>query len=235
MTDTVTHRVGLDRAVRSGVRDVLPIILSLIPFGFAIGAAVAASAVDNLAGWLGGPLLLAGSAHIAIVNAIDSGAGFAAALVIVVMINSRFAAYSAGMVSLFSDQPRWFRLVGPFALVDQLFALAGQRGKTFDPPGFRRYWMGLTLPLGMAWTVTISLGMWLGPLVPAQWGLIYSVPLIFVAMAVPSIQDRSSIWAGSTAAIVALVGANWLAGLGVLLAIVAGVIAGILTGRSPGE
>ena len=230
MTPATTVDAG--SAVRAGLRDVAPVILGLVPFGVAIGAAVAGSAMDHLAGWSGGPLLAAGAAHLALVTAIDAGSGALVAIVTAVVINARLAAYSAAIAPLFVGQPRWLRWAAPYALIDQAFALATGRPEAREPHWFRRYWAALTLPLCLAWYGLITAGMALGPVIPASWEMWFVSPLMFVAMGAPAVRDRRSVRSALVAASAAAVTTGLPGGVGLVLAIVAGCVAGAF-GRGP--
>jgi hypothetical protein len=46
-----------------------------------------------------------------------------AVIVAALVINSRHVMYSAALAPTFQEQPRWFRWVGSFVLIDQIFAL----------------------------------------------------------------------------------------------------------------
>ncbi|MCI0677988.1 MAG: AzlC family ABC transporter permease [Actinobacteria bacterium] len=214
------------RPVVAGIGDVLPVVIALIPFGFTIGSAVVSTGFDGFAGWLAGPGLVAGSAHLAVVTAVHAGSGPVVALMAAVVINLRFAAYGADMVSIFAQQPRWFRWIAPFALVDQLYALSVERPESHQPVWFRRYWGAMALPLILVWTSSITMGMAVGPVIPERWNMAYAAPLMFVALAAPSFRGQRSVRAGAAAALVALLLADLAAGLGIVLAITTGVVAG---------
>ncbi len=230
---TRTHPAAAP-AVRAGLLDVLPILLGLAPFGVTIGAAVAGSAMDNLAGWLGGPLLAAGAAHLAIITTIDAGGGALVAVITAVVINARLAAYSAAMAPLFIGQPRWFRWAAPYALVDQAFAVATARSQATEPRWFRRYWVALTVPLCLTWYALITAGMALGPVIPASWEMWFVSPLMFVAMGAPSVRDRRSVRSALVAVVVAAATTDLPGGVGLVLAIAAGCLAGA-AGRDSDE
>lgn len=224
-----TFHTRVAHPLRSGARDVLPIVVALIPFGLTIGAVVASARFDTFAGWFAGPWLLAGSAHLAMVDAVDAGAGAVVALSLVLAINARFTAYSAGMISYFSQQPTWFRWVGPVAIIDQTFVLATARTESSVPRWFRSYWLTMTVSLVLAWSILIELGVLLGSVLPPSWNLAYSAPLMFVAIAAPLFRERSSCPPAVAAAVVAVPASNLTAGTGVLVAIAAGVGIGILS------
>jgi predicted branched-subunit amino acid permease len=115
------ERIGDARARAWG--DVSPSAVAVIPFAIAIDATAADAEVHPVAGLAGAVLIIAGSAQLAALGLIDSGAGIAVAAGIALMINLRFVLYSARLSHWFADEPRWLRLLLAIPLVDQTFLI----------------------------------------------------------------------------------------------------------------
>ena len=80
-----------------------------------------------------------------------------AAVAAALFVNARHVMYSMSMAAPFRAQPTWFRLVGPYFLLDQVFAVADiQRDR--DPTYFRRYYLGASLMMAGPWVVWVALG-----------------------------------------------------------------------------
>lgn len=221
--------VAVPDPVRAGLRDVIPVLVGVTPFGMTIGAAVVESSISDLAGWLAGPVLVAGSAHLAVVTMIDAGAAALAVVVTALVINARLAAYSAALAPIFSSQPRWFRWAAPYLLVDQTFALVmGRHDTSTDPDWLRRYYLAAVVPLWGVWIGAISAGMLLGPVIPASWELWFCVPLMFTGMLTPAVNSRPSLVASAVAGALAVT-LFWLpSGAGLVIAALGGSLAGAL-------
>jgi predicted branched-subunit amino acid permease len=225
----VPQAIRSDSSIRDALTDIAPIILGVAPFGLTIGATAVTTPISPVASWLGGPLIAAGSAHLTVITLLGAGTSAIGVLLAALVVNARLAAYSAVLAPRFAAQPTWFRWLGPYVLVDQTFALAlGRDGA--DARSFRRYLLTASVALLTAWVAVISVGMALGPVIPASWELWFATPLMFVAMTIPAIQARPSVVAALTAGILALVLARLHSGLGLVTAIVAGAIAGRLAG-----
>jgi predicted branched-subunit amino acid permease len=146
------------------------------------------------------------------------------------VVQARHLMYSAAMAPVFGLQPRWFRWLGPYFLIDQEFALSSFR--VDDPPtSFRRYYMGSAVTFWLVWQVTVALGLVVGPVVPASWSLGFAVPLLFVGLLLGALDGRPA-----GAAAVASAAVTWLTlGLpnraGIMLGAAAGVIAGLMANR----
>lgn len=222
----------IDRSiVKRALTDVMPLVISAIPFALVVGLAITESGIGNLVGWSGAPIIFAGAAHLTLVTLLGSGAAIVAAITTALVINARHVMYSAALVPAFQAQPRWFRWLGPYALVDQLFAIAILR-KDDDPVSFRTYYISAAITLMFFWNTMVALGLLIGPVVPESWQLDFAVPVMFVGIVVMGI-DR---YPKAVAAIVGAIGAFVLAGLpnrsGLLAGALIGITAGIIADRT---
>src|SRR5690606_27046825 len=64
-----------------------------------------------------------------------------------------------------AKQPTWFRWLGPYFLIDQMFAMASFRLDD-SPDAFRPYYMACALAFWSLWQVTVALGLVPGRIVP---------------------------------------------------------------------
>ncbi|HUH07066.1 MAG TPA: AzlC family ABC transporter permease [Egibacteraceae bacterium] len=217
-----------------GVRDILPIVVSVIPFAAVIGVTIAQ--LDTVPAWVGilsGPLIYAGTAQLAALTLFDSGAGVAAVLGAVAVINARLTMYGAAMEPLFRQQPAWFRWLAPHFLVDQTYAIAEARPQLRDPRRFRRYWLTAGLVLGVAWTATMAAAVLLGPVLPAASPLDFAATATFVGLLVPRLRQRVARRPALIAAVVGLLVASMPNGIGLLIAAAAGLMPALLGRTSP--
>lgn len=218
-------------AIRRGVTDALPLYVPAVPFALVIGLAIVESGINVFAGWSGSWLIFGGAAQLTLVSLLGSGAAVIAAITAALVVNARHLMYSAAMAPTFQDQPRWFRWLGPYVLIDQMFALAVIEQRDSDPDTFRSYYLAAGFTFWTLWQVTTALGIAIGPVVPEEWNLEFAVPLLFVGLIVIGI-DRSS------KLVAALVGAGvtfLFAGLpnrsGLLIGALAGVLVGTIVER----
>jgi predicted branched-subunit amino acid permease len=231
VTATLVPHTRLDR---EAVRDVLPIVVGLVPFAAVIGVTIARSPVVPVwGGLLATPLLLAGSAQLAALTLLDGGAGLVTVLLTVVIVNGRLSLYGAALEPRFRDQPAWFRWVAPHTLVDQTYALATSRSELRAPERFRRYWLTVGLVLGLAWTGAITLVALLGPTIPLDSPLGFAAPAVFVGLLVPRLRDRAARRPALVAAVVALLASPLPSGTGLLLAAAVGIAPALLRPGRP--
>lgn len=224
--------MSLDRAAaRRGITDALPLFVPAVPFALVIGLAISEAGINLFAGWSGSWLIFGGAAQLTLVTLLGTGAAVIAAVTAALVVNARHLMYSAALAPTFQSQPTWFRWLGPYVLIDQMFALASIETERSDPDTFRAYYLGAGAVFWTLWQIITAVGIAIGPVVPEEWNLEFAVPLLFVGLIVIGI-DRSS------KAVAALVGAGvtfLFAGLpnrsGLLIGAVVGVLVGTIVER----
>lgn len=216
--------------VRRGVKDTIPVLIPVVPFALVLGLVIAESPVSNLVGWMGASLIFGGAAQLTVVTLSAEGAALLAVIAAGLIVQARHLMYSAAFAPVFGPQPRWFRRLGPYFLVDQLFALASFR--IDDPPAsFRRYYLTVGLTFWTTWQVTVALGLLVGPVLPESWSLGFAVPLLFVGLLIGALISVPAVAASAAAAAVTFLTLGLPNRLGIILAAVAGVGAGMVAGR----
>uniref|UniRef100_UPI00374423E2 AzlC family ABC transporter permease n=1 Tax=Salinigranum salinum TaxID=1364937 RepID=UPI00374423E2 len=85
------------------------------------------------------------------------------------------------------------------------------------------FFLGVSGCLWVVWVVTTAVGVGLGRGIPDAWGLDFAVPLVFLALLVPQLEDGSTLVAGAVAGVVALAGTGLPYHLGLPVAAVVGV------------
>lgn len=219
---------------RDAVRDVLPVVLSVLPFAAIVGVTIAqGSGVPAWAGLLSGPVIYAGSSQLAALSLLDTGAGVAAVLLTVAIINARLSMYGAVMEPLFRRQPAWFRWLGPHFIVDQTYAIATARDDLHEPARFRRYWMTVGLALGLGWTAAMAAAVLAGPVIPSDSPLSFAATAVFVGLLTPRLRQQAARRPAVVAAVVALVASPLPNGLGLVLGALAGIAPSLLGVRRP--
>ncbi len=223
--------MSVDRSVaRQGVIDALPLFVPAIPFGLVIGLAITDTGMNPFVGWSGSWLIFGGAAQLTLITLLGGGVAVAAAVGTALVVNARHLMYSAALAPTFQRQPRWFRWLGPYLLIDQLFALTTVLPEE-EPERFRTYYLAAGATFWVLWSVVVALGLLLGPVVPARWNLEFAIPILFIGLLVLGIDH----WPELVAALVGA-GVTWLAaGLpnrtGLLVGAFVGMIAGFVAER----
>jgi predicted branched-subunit amino acid permease len=214
-------------AVRA-LADAAPLIVGYLPFGLLLGATVAASNVPSVAGWASSGLMFAGAAQLATIDLLDAGAGGTVVVATALVINLRHVMYSAALAPYFSESAWGWRLVAPHVLVDPVYTLAAARFPVLPHErARRRYYATLGATVFLAWLAMTGAGVLVGARLPALPGLGLAVPLVFVALLIPSITDRPTFAAAVVGGGVAIAAHGLPMHLGLIVGAVAGVVAGL--------
>lgn len=204
------------------LRDVAPVLVGLAPFAVVIGIAMGGSGASIPESVLGSLLMWGGSAQLAAVELMGSGAGLLSILATVTVINARFIMYAAALEPRFRAQGTLFRWVGPHFVVDQNYALATSRSDLDDPRRFRRYWITVSAAIGIVWLSVIGSTVAFGAILPPESPLTFASVTVFVGLLVPKLADRRAIVAAGVASVATLAGASFPAGSGLLFGVLAG-------------
>jgi predicted branched-subunit amino acid permease len=202
-------------------------------FGVIAGIAMVASGITPALAMLMSLLVFAGASMVAAAQLLASGSPVALVILATVFINLRFMMYSASLRQHFGREPLGWRLAIAYLQADNVYGLTLMRYA--DKPaaaGARYYFLGAALVVWGAWQLAVAAGIGLGAGVPATWRLEFAAPLAFVAMTVPLLRDRAMVAAAAVAAITVIATAALPFKMGVPLAALAGIAAGLAFERS---
>ncbi|UTW02091.1 AzlC family ABC transporter permease [Amphritea atlantica] len=211
-----------------GVRDLMPLVSGVLPFGLIAGATGISLGMSPEMVMGMSALFFAGSAQLAAYSLIQDNAPFLIILATAVVINLRFAIYSATFAPLLGPLPKHYRFTLAYMLSDQVYGLCSMPAQMEKPISERiGYLAGVALALYVVWMISVGLGVALGAGIPPHWSLEFTIPLAFLAMLVTTITSRLlfmvAVISGSCAVLFQLLPFN----TGFLVAVVAGVCGGL--------
>ena len=172
--------------IRRGIAESIPLFIPAIPFALVFGVVVGESGVAPWLGWSSSPIIFGGAAQITLLSLLGEGASVAAAVTAALIVGARHLLYSVTLAPRFQNQPRWFRWLGPYVLIDQVFALAMVRHDE-DPAAFRRYFLSVGFTFWTLWMLCTAAGLFIGPLVPDKWQIAFAAPVLFTALLVTAV------------------------------------------------
>ena len=222
---TRSHRSRRDDPVtRRALRDCLPLFVPAIPFALVLGVAITESAMPTAIAWSTNLFVFAGAAQLATVS-LAATATWLTLVATAAVINLRHVMYSAAMAPRFTDQPTWFRWVGPFLLIDQMFAL-GMARPELSSDDWRRYYLTAGIFFFTSWNILVTTGLVLGSAIPAEWRLDVAPAIMFAGIVVLGLTNRPGIVAALVGASVCFISLDVPNNGGILLGAIAGVLAG---------
>jgi predicted branched-subunit amino acid permease len=213
----------------AGARGILPLAIGVFPFGLAYGVAAAASSMDDLAGLLASIVVVAGAAQLAMVDLIDQGAPWFVIVSTALVVNLRFAMYSGALASSFSEYPARWRLPLAHLITDQSTVTSLLfNARVRDPRARLSYYLGAGGLFVASWVAGTVLGIAIGASVPEELQLAFAVPLMFVALLVPSVRDRATFVAAAVGLSVTVLAREAPLNTGLLIGASAGIAFGLL-------
>jgi 4-azaleucine resistance transporter AzlC len=222
---------SIRRAFWLGVRDALPFMLVIVPFGLLFGVLASEAGwrlVETLAM---SAVVIAGASQFTALQLLSEHAPLAICIVAPLAINLRMAMYSASLAPHLGGAPGWQRALMAYGLTDQTYGVVMNR-YAVRPRMTRRekvaHYFGTLLPICVPWWLATWAGAVLGAAIPAGLALDFAVPVTFIALFAPALRTRPNVAAAAVAAAAAL-GLAWMPwNLGLILAAGAGMAAGSL-------
>jgi predicted branched-subunit amino acid permease len=226
-------------AFLSGVRDALPALPANVPFGVIAGVATVGVGFDPVQAAAFAGMLFAGAAQVAAVELLGERAPLAVVVATALVVNLRYLMYSASLGAHFRELSTRWKLVVAFFLLDVTYALSVAQfeetnapdptGKALNPTGDGRwYYLGTAIPLWATWVGSSVVGIVFSARVPESWQLDFAIPLLFLGLLFPALDDTASYLAGVVAGVLAVAGVGLPFNVGILVAAFGGIAAGVL-------
>ncbi|MEF8781193.1 MAG: AzlC family ABC transporter permease [Haloferacaceae archaeon] len=213
--------------LRAGVRDASPLFLGIVPFALVVGVAAVEAGLTPLQAVGMSVIVFAGASQLAALELLGETAPLLVVVATAVVINLRMVMYSASIAPHFRSFRRRVQAALAYVLTDQAYALSVARFAGEGSPDRKAYYLGVAGSIWVVWQLGTVAGVLLGAGVPPELGLSFAVPLVFLALLVPAMKDRPSAAAGIVAGVVAVGAAGLPYNVGLLVAALAGIGAGL--------
>lgn len=222
-------------ARREALVAVRPALIATFTWGLVTGVALVKSGLTETAAVVMTLLVYAGSAQLTSLPLIASGAPlwliFAAGLI----VNLRFLIFSAALQPYFQSLPWYKRLAYGYFTTDMAFVLFMPRfgeAKVKGTDAQRTFFLTTIAPGWLTWQSSSLLGIGLGAMVPTEWSLSFAAVLALMAITIPLANSRPMLVSMLAAGITAWVAQGLPLQLGLLVAVVVGIVAGIWAERA---
>lgn len=215
-----------------GMRDELPILLGVIPFGMIYGILALDAGLSPLDAQAMSSVVFAGSAQFMTAKLV--GAATPALVVILTgfVINLRHALYSASIAPFTRHLPLKWKAILAYLLTDEAYAVSITHYLR-EGDATHKHWhlLGSGVTLWSAWQISTGVGIFLGAQIPSTWELDFFLPLTFIALVVPGLKDRSGFITAVVASLLTLVFLGLPFKLGILLSAFIAIAAGLWSDR----
>lgn len=211
----------------NGVRRIFPLSLIAWPFGIVYGATAVDKGLSDATGIFASFAILAGAAQLALVELIDDGAPWFVAVITALTINLRFALYSASLAPAYRDFSSRWRFGLAYVMADQTAVISLLEFETQRDPEYRRWFaLGAAAWFVLPWWIGTTLGVLVGGDIPESWQIGFTVPLMFMALLVPTLTTRPKLAAAVVGAAVAVGTRAAPGGINIMLGALAGIAVG---------
>ncbi|HRO11838.1 AzlC family ABC transporter permease [Amaricoccus sp.] len=195
------------RAFWLGMRDALPFLLVIVPFGMLFGV-LASEAGWRLTETLAmSAVVIAGASQFTALQLLSEQAPLLICIIAPLAINLRMAMYSASLAPHLAGVPRWQRALMAYGLTDQSYGVAMNRYALSPKMGHREkvaHYFGTLVPVCVPWWLATWAGAEAGTAIPEGLALDFAVPITFIALFAPMLRTRPHVAAAAVAVAVAL-------------------------------
>ena len=224
-------RLARRQAARLGMRAVSPHLLALAAWGFVSGVAMVNYGLSFWQSMIMSVWVYAGSAQLTALPLMAAGAPVWMVFLAGFIVNIRFVIFGATLYPFFERYSYFKRLVLGYLLTDinyvvfvNLFRNVRQKRRTVY------VWTYLTMgaAIAAAWQLSTLAGVLIGDRVPREWSLEFAGVLTLMAVVIPLVKGRPMLMTVAVAGGVAWLGQPLPLRLGLFIAIIAGIAAGIV-------
>lgn len=219
-------------AYLSGIYDGSPFILVIVPFATLFGVLATEAGLSVMETLAFSVVVIAGAAQFTALQLMVEDAPTVIVLVSALAVNLRMAMYSASLTPYIGAAPLWQRALCAYVTVDQSYVVGitkFEREPNMTVPQRVAYFIGAVTPVVPLWYAFTFLGALLGARVPDSWALDFAIPITFLAMIAPMFRTLAHVIAALVAVCVSLLAAGVPYSLGLIIAGIAGMMAGAQT------
>jgi 4-azaleucine resistance transporter AzlC len=214
----------------AGAKAEMPILLGVIPFGLIYGVLASGAGLPASLAQAMSCIVFAGSAQFIAAQLIGTGTPALVLILTTLVVNLRHMLYSASVAPYIKHlRPQWKWLLA-YLLTDEAYAVTILHYQETDDTSLaHKHWffLGAGLALWSTWQVSTGVGIFVGAQVPASWSLDFTLALTFIALVVPALKDRAGWVAALVGGTVAVLAAGLPFKLGLILAALTGILAGL--------
>ncbi|MEP1792999.1 AzlC family ABC transporter permease [Parasphingorhabdus sp.] len=219
-------------AYRQGIIDASPFILVIIPFASLFGVLATEAGLNVVETMAFSIVVIAGAAQFTALQLMQENVPTAIVLISALAVNLRMAMYSASLTPYIGAAPLWQRALCAYLTVDQSYVVGVAKFEAapeMTVPERVGYFLGAVTPIVPLWYIFTLVGALLGARIPDSWALDFAIPIAFLAMIAPMFRTFAHIVAALVAVVVALLAAGIPYSLGLIIAGIAGMMAGART------
>lgn len=195
-----------------GIRDTLPIMLGVAPFGLAYGVVAQSAGLTPGETLLMSLLVFAGAAQFVSLPMFAESAGLVMISLTALLINLRHLLMGASLSPYMTGMSLKSKALLSFGMADETYAVTVSRAQA---AGYSAsYQLGSNTAGYITWALSTIGGSVLGGRIsdPLSWGLDFAMPATFLALLIPRLCDRVSGAVCLVSAVVSVIAAVYVPG-----------------------
>jgi len=217
----------------AGIKAEMPILLGVVPFGMIYGVLALDAGLSPLQTQAMSFIVFAGSAQFIMAQLFALNTPALVIVITAFLVNLRHGLYSASVSPFVKHLPVRWRQVLAYFLTDEAYAVTivhyRQKDESSEQRSYKHwFFLGSGLALWTTWQISTAVGILAGTLIPESWPLVFFIPLTFIALVVPNLEDWPSVLAALTGGVISIVAFDLPFRLGLIVASFAGIAAGML-------
>jgi len=215
----------------AGCRAITPLVVGAIPFGIIFGTLATGSGLSYWGTLAMSAFVFAGSSQFIALGLLSSGTALPLLILTTFVVNLRHLLYAVSLVPYVSHLPQRWKLPIGFWLTDEAFAVAIGRYHQPDVSPYKHwYYLGAALFMYLNWQLCTWIGLTVGHSIPnaASWGLDFAMSATFIGMVIPYLITRPMVISVFVAGLVSLLAHGFPHQLGLMVAAIAGIVAGLV-------
>ena len=213
----------------SGVREEVPLLVGVFPFGMIYGALALKAGLGLAASQMMSSIVFAGSSQFIAAQLIHDAAPSLVIVLTIAVVNLRHMLYSASIAPYLEKLSIRWKVLLSYLLTDEAYAPTALKFEREGASPLGHWFLfGAGLALWSTWQVSTGLGIFLGAVIPPAWPLDFALPLTFIALVMPALRSRPAIAAALSAGLVALLAYSMPYKLGLILAALTGIFIGTM-------
>lgn len=214
---------------REGFRVAFPQSIGLVPWALVTGVAMVSAGFTPLQAMGMNVLVYAGVAQLGTLPLIVAGAPLWLIVVTALVLNLRFLIFSAAIAQGFRGIGAGIRLLCSYLLIDGIFAACLEKMLLQEDRQWRLgYYLAPAAWSWLLWQVFALVGVLAGGSIPKNWSLEFMATIALMVIMVPMAKMRPMLVAAAVGGGLALLLRGMPLRLGIIVAILGGILAGIL-------
>ncbi|MGB7240555.1 MAG: AzlC family ABC transporter permease [Sulfitobacter sp.] len=206
-----------------------PFVLVVAPFAALFGVLATEAGLNVVETMIFSVAVFAGAAQFTALQLMQENTPTVIILLSALAVNLRVAMYSASLTPYLGSAPLWQRAIVAYFTVDQSYACSivqYEAEPAMTVPQRVAFFAGTMVPIVPVWYIFTLVGALVGTQIPPEWVLDFALPLCFLAMIGPMLKTPAHIIAALVAVLVSLICVQVPHSLGLIIAGIAGMMAG---------